>query len=241
MNMKLSKLTQQGLDEFTVFLDNINQIADVNQRREEILSTMSVEVDDIECMPIESSSRSKFKVTEYLATLLDSSSIPPETDKELWAWLSLYYFETIHKKNKKTNEYELGDINRWIPNFDDYKRYYRHLLLGPWNIYRQHNGDESIVAGILAGEIHTGGDVFEQLASRQELVTSSPVQTVVTELYYDKEKKSLKRGSGSKGPGTPRRLSAVLDQFKMTYDFYTIEPSYLINLLPKEFNRFKSN
>ena len=103
MNMNLSKLTQEGLEEFTVFLDNINQIVDVKQRREEILSTMSVEVDDIECMPIESSSRSKLKVTEYLATLLDSASISPETDKELWAWLSLYYFETIHKKNKKTN------------------------------------------------------------------------------------------------------------------------------------------
>ncbi len=240
MNMNLSKLTQEGLEEFTVFLDNINQIVDVKQRREEILSTMSVEVDDIECMPIESSSRSKLKVTEYLATLLDSASISPETDKELWAWLSLYYFETIHKKNKK-NEYELGDINRWIPNFDDYRKYYRHLLLGPWNIYRQHNGDETVIGGILAGEIHTPGDLFEQIASRQELATSAPILSVVSELYFDQEKRSLKKGSGSKGPGTPRRLSAVLDQFKMTYDFYAIEPSYLSGLLPKEFNRFKSN
>lgn len=239
MNMKLSKLTHEGLNEFRVFLDEINDI-DVSQRREEILNTMSVEVSDIECLPIASSPQSKIEATKYLTELLEGAKVSPETDKALWAWLALYYFDAVHKK-KSTGEYDLGVVNRWIPDFDNYQTYYRHLLAGPWNIYRQHNGDEAVIGGILAGEIHTPGDLFEQIASRQELATSAPILSVVSELYFDQEKRSLKKGSGSKGPGTPRRLSAVLDQFKMTYDFYAIEPSYLSGLLPKEFNRFKSN
>ena len=238
MNMKLSKLNQEGIQQFIKFLDNINNIEDVGKRRKEILNEYSIEIDDIECMPIKSSSQSKLLVTKYIFNLLEKSSASGETDKELWAWLSLYYFETIHKKDKN-NEYKLGEINKWIPNFEDYRKYYRHLLLGPWNIYKQHKGDEEIISGILCGEIHTPGDVFEQLASRQEWITSSQVQKAVTKLYYDKKNKSLKKGSGGKGGGSARRLSDVLKQFNMNYDFYAISSNDLIGLLPREFDRYK--
>jgi hypothetical protein len=50
---------------------------------------------------------------------------------------------------------------------------------------------------------------------------------------------SLKKGSGGKGGGSARRLSDVLKQFNMNYDFYAIKSDDLINLLPKEFDRFK--
>ena len=95
------------------------------------------------------------------------------------------------------------------------------------------------ISGILCGEIHTPGDVYEQLASRQEWITSSQIQKAVTKLYYDHNNMSLKKGSGGKGGGSARRLSDVLKQFNMNYDFYAIKSDDLINLLPKEFDRFK--
>ena len=237
--MKLSKLSKDGVKEFIDFIDNINTIEDVERRRQQILNDHSLLVDDIECKPISSSPQSKLEVTQYLFNLLEQSSVSAETDKELWSWLSLYYFDTIHKKNKN-NEYTLGEINKWIPNFEDYRKYYRHLLLGPWNIYKQHKGDIDTISGILCGEIHTPGDVYEQLASRQEWITSSQIQKAVTKLYYDHNNMSLKKGSGGKGGGSARRLSDVLKQFNMNYDFYAIKSDDLINLLPKEFDRFKS-
>jgi hypothetical protein len=84
------------------------------------------------------------------------------------------------------------------------------------------------------------GDIVEQLASRQELVTNRAVVGAATKLYYDATRMAARRGAGGKGPGSPRRLADILNQLDLTWDLYAIADDDLISKLPAEFDRFKS-
>ena len=94
---------------------------------------------------------------------------------------------------------------------------------------------------LLAGPLDTPGDVVEQLASRQEIVTCPGVMEAVTTLYLDRRTGQLKRGASSKGmPGTARRLPTVLRQFDMTWDLFSLTGAEVLQLLPREFEPFGS-
>jgi hypothetical protein len=126
-----------------------------------------------------------------------------------------------------------------VPAVDDYKTYYRHLLAGPYRIYRAHQDDPSRVMAVLATAVEQPGDVVEQLASRQEIITSPPLMTAITTLYYRPAAGKLKSGAAGKGGGSARRLADVIQQFDLTWDVYGMDPSEFLTLLPSEFDRFK--
>jgi hypothetical protein len=104
---------------------------------------------------------------------------------------------------------------------------------------RAHWNEPHITQAILAGKPHIPGELYEQIASRQELVTSRAVLALTRQLYWDAPSKSLKRGSASKGPGGIRRLYALLDQLDLTWDFGEVTDKSLLALVPtKEYARF---
>ena len=91
---------------------------------------------------------------------------------------------------------------------------------------------------MLCQPLDSPGDVVEQLASRQELVTNPGIIGLVTKLYVDMDTKRPKRGAGGKGGGSARRLSDVLEQFDLTWDLYAASADELVNVMPREFERF---
>jgi hypothetical protein len=81
--------------------------------------------------------------------------------------------------------------------------------------------------------------VVEQLASRQELVANPAVMEVASILYVDRVLQRPKRGAQSKAGGAARRLPIVLDQFDLTWDLYAARSAELLDILLKEFDRFR--
>lgn len=77
-----------------------------------------------------------------------------------------------------------------------------------------------------------------QIAAYQELVTNPSVVELTTRLYYDPKTATTKAGAGGKGPGSPRRLVTVLNQFDLTWDLYAATADELVKLLSGEFKRF---
>jgi len=130
-------------------------------------------------------------------------------------------------------------VQRYIPELGNFRKYYRHLLLGPFVIYQAHLSRIEVARCLLVGPVHRINDVVEQLASRLEWVSNPTVMGVATRLYVDREQETYKKGAGGKGPGSPRRLSDILDQFDLTYDLAGMEIDDLYQLLPTEFNTFK--
>lgn len=231
--VKLHRFTEIGIERFDRFratslrqLDQLHAIL-----RDAVCSDLAGSDIEVECRELST----RFAIGKYLHTLFDRAIVPDlVTDQGIWTWLSAFYFEQLCPPGSQP-----GDRARWVPAVGNYRQYYRHLLAGPFLIYRAHHDNPCRAMALLASPPHQHGDIVEQLASRQELVTNPSVMEAATKLYIDPETGRLKRGTGSKGPGSPRRLVTILNQLDLTWDLYKLETQKLLDLLPAEFDRFK--
>ena len=165
---------------------------------------------------------------------------PTATDRDagLWSWLALFYFDSICPPDEEGRR-KVGAAHRYILEGVNHKTYYRHLLLGPYLILRAHRDEPERAIVLLCQPPDAPGDIVEQLASRQEIVTNPVVIRVATELYYDRATGTPKRGASSKNRGSARRLAEVTDQFDVTWDLFAVPWHSLLAKLPAEFNRFR--
>ena len=172
---------------------------------------------------------------EYLYLLLGDSNISNlDEDRGIWAWLSAFYFGQLCPDGTKP-----GKDYRWVPAVNSFRNYYRHLLAGPYFIYRAHKDNPQHAMAVLATPLHRPGDIVEQLASRQEIVTNEAVMESATRLYVG-EDDTPKPGAAGRGAGSARRLADVLTQLDLTWDLYDLGPEKLLELLPSEFDGFKA-
>lgn len=235
--MKIRRLTEKGLKDFTGFLDAVNA-----GQQFEIPHALLTDEDTSESIPAdvdieEREFKNRFGAAKYLDERLSGASLPDlEHDKGIWAWLALFYFKQLCAQDKGGNR-KPGELARWIPATDNFRKYYRHLLAGPYRVFRAHRDSPERAMALLDGPVSKPGEMAEQLASSQEFVTNPAVVELATKLYLDTELKR-KKGSGGKGPGSPRRLAALLNQWDLTFDLYSMSTLDLSSMLPKEFSRF---
>jgi len=183
--------------------------------------------------------RNRLEAGKFLNELLDASRIQiPERDRGLWAWLTLYYFDEVCPPDGN-GQRNPQDEARLIPILDNFQRFYRHLLLGPYLIVRAHRDHPERAIAMLSNPLWKPGEIAEQLASRKELVTNRAVVELATRLYYDPKTGSFKRGAGSSVKGAPRRLAALFNQLDLTWYLYGMSANEVLSLLPKEFDRFR--
>jgi len=181
----------------------------------------------------------RLEAGRYLNELMDLAKIQlPERDQELWAWLTLFYFDEVCPTDGHSCR-DPQDEARLVPVLDNYQRFYRHLLLGPYLIVRAHRDRPERAIAMLCNPLSKPGEIVEQLASRKELVTNRAVVELATQLYFDPATGSFKRGAGSSVKGAPRRLAALFNQLDLTWYLYGMSADDVNNLLPKEFDRFR--
>jgi len=155
----------------------------------------------------------------------------------LWSWLALFYFDQICPP-LENGKRQAGEEARYIPGTRSW-RYYRHLLAGPFRVYKLHRECAKV---LLSGPLDKPGDFMEQLASRQELITNPAIVGAAAHLYFDEKNQRPKRGAAStkRKPGTLRRFVDLVQQLDLTYDLYSMQPAELVQLLPKEFDVWRS-
>lgn len=184
--------------------------------------------------------RNRLEAGRSFNELLDAARISsPEKDAGLWAWLTLFYFDEVCPPDGRGVRDPKDDEARLVPKLDNFQRFYRHLLLGPYLIVRAHRDNPERAIALLCNPLWQPGEIAEQLASRKELVTNHAVAEAATRLYYDPATGSFKRGAGTKTRGAPRRLADLLNQLDLTYYLYGMTADELLALLPKEFDRFR--
>lgn len=159
-----------------------------------------------------------------------------QSDQGLWSWLAAAWMPSLFENSPKSAK--VGEQARWI--LDKQKtRYYRHLLAGPYFIYRQHYPEPKKALSILAGSPIIPGELVGQIAATSDIAYSVGAE-IATILYIDSKTGKAKKGSGGSGPGSPRRLTAAyLNQIDLTLDYRGMPPEKIIDLLPKEFDKFK--
>lgn len=154
----------------------------------------------------------------------------------LWGWLTFVLKDVLFVKNA-AGQRKLGEVHRWFPSDPgDYQKAQRHLVRMPVVLLKE-LGDSA--DHLLCGAPGILPDIREQLTSQQDMFHPS-FQRAAKDLYFDSHAMKLKRGSGSKGAGSPRRLAEVRKQFDVTWDLYDLTPDRLLALLPREFDRFRA-
>jgi hypothetical protein len=234
----LRRFTPQGIEVVAQLLDMIKagypvdlaELIESSEFTEKVSLNNAVEVRNFS---------NRMDCARYLYELLEehSSQIPyPETDKGLWTWLAVLFREQLWKSGSD----KVGAIERWIPS-SHYLRYYRHLLAGPYFIYKTHEDNPNRALIALYTKVSAPGEIVESLQSRKDVVRFPSVMEAVTKLYYDPVTGTNKRGAASKINGACRRFIAIKDQFDLTYDFYGMTSEQILELLPAEFDRFRKS
>lgn len=238
--MRLRRLNEKGIQEFGVFLDALSanpmltpptEILEDSEKSGNFPAKVEVENRFF---------ANRFDAAKYLyEKFIEAGLSDSDLDRGVWAWLTLFWFDTLRPPAGKKAKWP-GERARWIPSESrDYKKFYRHLLAGPWRVYRFHSDNPECARVVLCGSLYAPGEASEQILSRQEVVTNRGVVGLATKMYYDPRAKKIKRGAAGKGPGSLRRFANdFLNQFDMTWDLYAMTADQVAALLPKEFNLY---
>lgn len=179
----------------------------------------------------------KLEFGKYIDSRFTASDIIREdvtTNSGLWTWLAYFWFQLITNRNGKQN---IGEDYRYIFS-DDFRTHYRHLVWLPYDMVSRHGENASRL--FMYGEITIQGDFIEQVVSRLDLYSNTFIIDAATRLYYDPAHRSGKRGAQSRTrPGNVRRFVTVLKQLNLTYDLYSASSDEILDLLPKEFEKWK--
>ncbi|MBV6397606.1 MAG: hypothetical protein HFACDABA_03220 [Anaerolineales bacterium] len=236
--MKLGRFTSPGVERFNQFLDELknNPSAEFPHDLLSFPGYFETIDDETEIMPYKFKTR--WDVAKYLNSLVNSSGLTDvERDAPFWVALTAYYFDVLCPADK-AGERKVLKRARYVPETQNWRRYYRHLLLGPYLVYRAHLDNPERAIAFLCKPPHVFTDVDEQILAYQEFVTNKAVVELTTRLYYNPKTKDLKYGAQAKGPGSPRRLVTILDQFSLTWDLYSASAEEIMALLPNEFGKF---
>jgi hypothetical protein len=237
--VNLRRFNADGVNEFAAYRSRL--IAEptlappIDLLTTEALTEVVSEVVDVEARDFSN----RLEAGVFLHNLIKQAGISrPERDKGLWTWLTLLFFDAVCPADGSGRR-EAQDEARLIAQVDNFQRFYRHLLLGPFLIVRAHEDDPERAIAFLCNPLWQPGEIVEQLASRKELVTNRAVAELATQLYYDPSKRTFRRGAGSSVKGAARRLAALLNQLDVTWYLYGMTSQEMLNLLPREFDRFK--
>lgn len=156
--------------------------------------------------------------------------------KGLWAWLTFVMRDQLFAKNGADGTWRVGEMHRWYPSSpNDWQKGQRHLVRMPVLLLHSLGDDAD---HLLCRKPAILPEIREQLTSQQDMFTRS-FQAAARRLYFDDTAGGLKRGAGGKGAGSPRRFAAVRRQLDVTWDLDDLTSGEIINLLPREFDRFK--
>lgn len=236
--MKLAALTEAGLEAFITYLAFAKNKPSALPPTQILTEEGFVEILDINVDVDEAKVfASRFEFAAYADSIF-GDDIGHSGNVGMWAWLTVLYFDQVCPLVQGSRK--VLELARYVPAHGNFRKYYRHLLSGPFHVYLAHRDDPSRSRVVLSGPLHAPGELAEQLLAGQERMTNRAVLEAAGNLYMDAKSGKLRRGAGGKGAGSPRRFVDMLNQFDLTYDLYSLDGKRLLAMLPAEFDRFRS-
>jgi len=251
--MQIQQFTPAGLEEFRSVIrrarDGVpnNQAAIVDdaffQQVMEIAkqADLVVPIQDAQDIEPDKCFTTRYELGAYLDERLPGGVNAVDVSKvEMWSWLSAVYLKQICEPRKNSSSRKLWSAYRYIPEASLKRRYYRHLLFMSVWLHRQ-LGDASAKL-FLSTELYKMGEAIEKIYTREKDVTTIPsLMNACLLMYYDEDKKRLRAKATGNGPGSAIRLASVVaKQLSVNFDLFTMTAEQLIELLPPEFNRWKT-
>src|SRR6266853_1263550 len=229
--MHLQRFTERGIERFAQFLDSVPEYYDA-AALEALMSSAELATDVAPAIEVDRREfASRYEAAAYFHTRL--AGLPGvETDVGLWSWLAAFLFDQLCPADSKGRR-RPGERARWIPDLDSHRKYYRHLLAGPYRFFKAHPDAPRRALALLCGALARPGELNEQLASRQEIVSNKAAMEVATRLYVDPDTARPKPRAAGKARGSVRRLATILKQYDLTWDLNALSADELLQLLPR--------
>ena len=234
MAQRIRGLNSTGIEQFRAYLARLRGGIAADPPRSLLEDpNCSVELPtDVEVGTQQFSSR--FVLGRYLCEVLDRLRRDEmERNIGLWAWMSLFFFDQVCPVAKDGSR-RPGQDYRHIPDLS-YRYQHRHLLYGPYHVYRRHAGYSVL---LLSGPAHSESAMYHEITSRQDFIANRGVIEATLELYMDRKRRAPKHGSqqAQAAPGSIRRFVRVLQQLDVNYDVYGMSGKDIVSLLPSEFD-----
>ncbi len=230
-------LSKEGIERFRAYLADVRAGSRSDPPRE-ILNDESCSAKLPDHVEVESRVfKKRLDAARYLHDVLQPlGHSTVDQNVGLWSWLSLYYFDQVCPVISRGIRLP-GQDYRHILDLD-YRRFYRHLLAGPYTVFQLHGGKAPI---LLCNTLPRISKFYEQLSARQGFITNKGVIEAANLLYYDLASGKPRRGASSakRLPGTLLRFIDVVQQLDLTYDLYGMNGEEILALLPSEFNAWK--
>lgn len=231
------RLTEQGLNAFQKHIQELSKGAKLDTPVILLTDPRYSESIDIDVEVEQRDFQTRFELGKYVADSLENITIQSIMgDIGFWTWLALYWFDQLCPPQANGTRKPSRPYNYILsPNYNHRPR---HAIYTTWMLVDQY-GDTALF--LLSKKPHERGELIEQLAARQYLISCRGVIETAKKLYYDPERKTFKRGATSqKRQGNIRRFIAYLQQLDLTYDLGTIASESLLELLPDEYSAFKN-
>ena len=238
--LRLRYFSQDGIDEFERHLATME---DHGERH-----SISALLEDPSCTTALEKSRSldvqefadRFHCGRYfyqkltgVSEELKAAGINPVGHRGLWTWLAAAWLEHLLLDSK--GNFFVGARERYILSTSA-RRDYRHLLYGPWLLYTAALETPDLVQIALCDQVTKDSPVFEQLASRKEIVSNVAALKIVNKCYRDVTTGQVyPQAIRSDIAGDLRRFGAVYSQLAVNYDLQNMTERDIENLLPVEF------
>jgi hypothetical protein len=234
---RIKRLNDAGVDAFEEWLLGG---AEGDAPRDLLASPKTSEPLEVEINVKQGPFRDRQEFGTYLVQILKPlDPVKLSTDRGLWTWLALYWFDLVcpplagGRKPDKSYRYVLST---------DYRHYYRHLVRSPWQLVRDHGDNAKLL--LLPPQdqpypLRRHGEILEQLGGRQSVLRSQPLIAEANRLYASHLTGRPRKGVSGSGRGSVRRLALVLRQFDLTFDVERMGDGQLIAILPGEFERWK--
>lgn len=230
-------LNEEGVKKFSDYLDRLTSDPEASPPLNLLKDGEFSEPFDTRVSIEAQSFGDAYEFGEYLSQVLEPANTSAiSLDSGLWSWLALYYFDFLCPRDDLGRRRPLEKSSYVLDSDFKFRRYYRHAVRTPWLAVQLH-GEKAKVLLITSGKGRRT-DIAEQLGAYQEIFASKTIIKAAYNMYYDNEKGMLKRGAGGKGPGSPRRLSAIVRQLQLTYDLYDCSVPNFMSMLPSEFGRW---
>ncbi|OUJ18771.1 hypothetical protein AMET1_0422 [Methanonatronarchaeum thermophilum] len=227
----ISSLREKNPRERKKIIENAQKPTYLKQEPYSKKSKLNIEIDEYKEF------ESKLDIAIYLSNKFEEAGFKRHKiipGRELFTWIAYLWLDQLCKP--KNGDYKIYSTEKYICRKTS-RKYYRHFIAGPYYIYSLHGKEKSKL--LLDSKPYIHKENFEQLAGRQDIISNPEIISVAHKLYRDTENDKDKKGVASKDiPGNIRRFGMVLDQLNLTYDIRSMDTEEIIEILPKEFNRW---
>ena len=245
MSVTVRKFTEVGIREFETLIVEFRSANKIDEEKLYKLAfndSYTTVFEDALPLTLEADNK-KYTISKAISESLRlDQNRRLDKDRGLWTWFSALMLVRLTITDQKTGHAKFSNDDALYLYDPAWNRYYRHLIAFPCLVYSS-LGDKGRI--FLRGTISERGEIVEQLASVQDVQRNPGVIEAITILYYDSLTDDVKKGAASKPNedknlgGQARRLREVLKQFALTYDLNAMKGDQIVDLLPKEFERWK--